>query len=396
MASSAMVYAGAPLFMWIYSVRAAVFINNIAAKYYRLKDVWATPHHVVHEKAFADSSIVVPFGCGALILRDSDDRPKFQTKCTLMIFLRYADDHPLFTYAFFSPRTKRVLYRQDAIFLTTLFPMRAAREASGLDAGGERLVTFRSPISLRDVSPLEFSFGAWKNSDALPDFEDDVTGFNLVAPPGNLVHEPTEIPELPVHVPDYSGFPPSVVSVPIPASASLQLPGGLNGGLEEVKVIEIPGFFPHHDKYEAAVSIQPHPSQTQKQVSFLPEDISPGPRRSKRTKAKIVSPNGSNDVAVFPVPAGRKVKDRWYYENGKELTLPRFSDSDLIEGSSTVPLALLSTHPTQIQSDLSQLTEGRNEDQGEIMQSAASSSDGLPGASKKSDCASVFFCQSRD
>ena len=57
MASFAMVHSGAPLFMWIYSVRAAVFTNNIAAKYYRLKDVWATPHHVVHGEAFADSSI---------------------------------------------------------------------------------------------------------------------------------------------------------------------------------------------------------------------------------------------------------------------------------------------------------------------------------------------------
>jgi hypothetical protein len=37
--------------------------------------------------------------------------------------------------------------------------------------------------------------------------------------------------------------------------------------------LSMPGFFPHYVKYEAAVSIQPQP---QKQVSFLPEDISPG------------------------------------------------------------------------------------------------------------------------
>ncbi len=142
MASFAMVHAGAPLFMWIYSVRTAVFTNNIAAKHYKKRDAWATPHHAVHEEAFPDSSTVVPFGCGALILRDPDDRPQFETRCTLMIFVHYADDHPLFIYAFFSPRTKRVLYRQDAIFLTTLFPMRAAREASGLNAAGDKLVTF--------------------------------------------------------------------------------------------------------------------------------------------------------------------------------------------------------------------------------------------------------------
>jgi hypothetical protein len=40
MASFAMVHAGAPLFMWIYSVRAAVFINNIAARYYRSRGVY--------------------------------------------------------------------------------------------------------------------------------------------------------------------------------------------------------------------------------------------------------------------------------------------------------------------------------------------------------------------
>jgi hypothetical protein len=121
MASFAMVLSGAPLFMWIYAVRSGVFVNNITAKYYRKQDMWSTPYHVVHGEAFADSSIVVPFGCGALVLRDSDDRPKFVTRCTLMIFIHYADEHPLFTYAFFSPRTKRVLYRQDAIFLPTLF-----------------------------------------------------------------------------------------------------------------------------------------------------------------------------------------------------------------------------------------------------------------------------------
>ncbi len=86
------------------------------------------------------------------------------------------------------------MYRQDAIFLPTLFPMRMARVASGLDEKGEMLVTFRSPTSLRDGSPSELSFGTWQDSDALPEFEDDVTGFSLRAPPGSLVREPQEIP----------------------------------------------------------------------------------------------------------------------------------------------------------------------------------------------------------
>jgi hypothetical protein len=221
MASFAMVYAGPLLFMWIYAIRAAVFFNNITAKYYRKQDLWAQPYQIVHGEAFADSSIVVPFECRALILRDSNDRSKFQSKCTLMIFLHYADEHPMFTYAFYSPRTKRVLYRPNAIFLPTLFPMRLARQASNLDANGDVLLTFRSPISLRIESPPELSFGDWSSSDSLPDFEDDVAGFDLGEPRGRLVHEPQEIPELPVHVPDHPAFPTSAVTVPIPASAAL-------------------------------------------------------------------------------------------------------------------------------------------------------------------------------
>ncbi len=288
MASFAMVYAGAPLLMWIYSVKAATFTNNIAAKYYRLKDAWAQPYQVVHGETFADSSIVVPFGCGALILRDSDDRPKFHSKCTLMIFLHYADEHPMFTYAFFSPRTKRVLYRQDAIFLPTLFPMRLARQASGLEANGEALTTFRSPASLRDGSPPELSFGNWSDSDPLPNFEDDVTGFSLGPPSGPLVHEPREIPELPVHIPNHPGFGPSAVVVPIPASSMIGFQSTDRG---------------------ASVS-------SEARDGSLPDtgDVS-RPRRSGRNqKARSTTDSGKGNVG----PSGltkRLVRDRWSYEN---------------------------------------------------------------------------------
>ncbi len=121
MASFGMVYSGAPLFMWIFAIRCAVFINNITACYYSKVQQWTTPYELIHGEPFPDTSIVVPFGCGALILNDTDDRSKFQSRCTMMIFLHYADEHPLFTYAFYSPRTKRVLYRQDCIFLTSVF-----------------------------------------------------------------------------------------------------------------------------------------------------------------------------------------------------------------------------------------------------------------------------------
>jgi hypothetical protein len=93
-------------------------------------------------KLFPDASVVVPFGCAALILLDQKDLTKFKSRCALAVFIHYADEHPLYTYAFYSPRTKRVLFRQDCIFLPTFFPMRKARQASGLGPDGEPVVHF--------------------------------------------------------------------------------------------------------------------------------------------------------------------------------------------------------------------------------------------------------------
>jgi hypothetical protein len=195
------------------------FVNNITASFYSRQKVWSTPYEVIHGEPFPDASIVVPFGCAALILLDADDRKKFQSRCSLMIFLHYAIDHPLFTYAFFSPKTKRVLFHQDCIFLTSVFPMRDARVSSGLGPEGETLVTFRAPACVRDGCPVEFSFDEWQESDPLPSYIDDVSGFGLSSPSGNLVEEPVEILDLPVHFPNHPAFgPTSVVGVPIPAS----------------------------------------------------------------------------------------------------------------------------------------------------------------------------------
>jgi hypothetical protein len=79
MASFGMVFSGAPLFMWVYAVKAAAFINNITASHYSREGVWATPYELIHGERFADSSIVVPFGCAALVLMTSGDRAKFRT-----------------------------------------------------------------------------------------------------------------------------------------------------------------------------------------------------------------------------------------------------------------------------------------------------------------------------
>jgi hypothetical protein len=140
----------------------------------------------------------------------------------MMILIHYADEHPLFTYALYSPRTKRVLFSQDCIFLTSVFPMRTARVAAGMDPEGDILVSFRSPLSVRSGSPPEYSFLDWNPSESLSEFVDDVTGFNLTAPFGDLVDFHEAYPELPVHFPHHPSFgPTSGVTVPVPAISSV-------------------------------------------------------------------------------------------------------------------------------------------------------------------------------
>jgi hypothetical protein len=121
MASFGMVYSGAPLFMWVHAVKTAEFVNNLTATYYSRQGVWATPYELVHGERFPDASVVVPFGCAALVLLDSDEQAKFHSRCVLLLFMHYADQHPLFTYAFYSPKTKRLVYRQDCIFYPQFF-----------------------------------------------------------------------------------------------------------------------------------------------------------------------------------------------------------------------------------------------------------------------------------
>ena len=99
-----------------------------------------------------------------------------------MVFIHYADEHPLYTYAFYSPRTKRVIFRQDCIFLTGVFPMRIARQSSGLNPEGEPLIPFRSPLCMRGDGDSPFSFQDWNPSDPLPVYEDHVQGVKISPP----------------------------------------------------------------------------------------------------------------------------------------------------------------------------------------------------------------------
>jgi hypothetical protein len=54
MASFAMMYAGAPLYMWIWCIQCAVFINNITATYYSKEKVWATPFELMHGEPYPE------------------------------------------------------------------------------------------------------------------------------------------------------------------------------------------------------------------------------------------------------------------------------------------------------------------------------------------------------
>jgi hypothetical protein len=208
MASFAMVLSGAPLFMWRWAIICAAFINNITATYYKKEQIWATPLEITHGEPFPDSSIVVPFGCAALIKLTEDEREKFKSTCAMVIFIHYALDHPLYTYAFYSPRTKRVLFRQDCIFLPGTFPMREARTRVGLIPEGEILLTYRAP-QVPDGLTTEMSFHQWGDKDPLPPYNDHVTGYTFESPPDETAVTTPERPkDWPSQCPSHPSFGP--------------------------------------------------------------------------------------------------------------------------------------------------------------------------------------------
>ncbi len=289
MASFAMVFAGAPLFMWVYAVRTAVFISNISASFYSKQGIWSTPYTLIHGESFPDSSIVVPFGCAVLVLRDSDDRAKFVNRAVLMVFVHYSEDHPLFTYAVYSPRTKRILHRQDVIFMTSVFPMRLARVASGLGPSGDALTLFRSPTSVLEGCPPDLSFGDWGVHDNLPTYDDDVSGFGESAPYGSYVEVPEDASGVPVHNPSHPSFAVSSVLVPVSAVPSINIDSSQPRLLRPV-------LLPH-----AVVESIP----TDEPVRAVADTALP-PRRSGRTKVPPPPP--------FLGGEHRPVQDRWFYE----------------------------------------------------------------------------------
>ena len=285
MASFAMVLSGAPLFMWRWAIICAAFINNITATFYRKEKVWATPWEVTHGEPFPDSSIVVPFGCAALIKLKEDEREKFKTTCAMVIFIHYALDHPLYTYAFYSPRTNKVLFRQDCIFLPGTFPMREARTRVGLIPDGDILVTYRAPRVPDEVLEKEMTFEQWGNDDPLPSYNDHVTGFTLASPPDETDSSTLERPkDWPSHRPSHPAFgPPSVVLVPRPWGDKEKEGYVCNRKVDEQGAT--------HENGEE---------------STRPER----PRRTARSKPSTM-PFGEQPVTQ---QGRRPVKERWFYE----------------------------------------------------------------------------------
>jgi hypothetical protein len=233
-ASFGMVYAGAPLFMWIWAVKTAVFVDHIMASYYSQQQVWATSYELIHGELYPDASIVVPFGCGVLVLLTEKERSKFKSRCALMVFVHYADQHPLYTYAVYSPRTRKVLMRQDCIFLTKLFPMRIARVNSGMEPDGEELKPIRSPAGVQCTDP-DLSFEDWTVEDPLPSYEDHVKGWKLTRPKetemmGSSGHHESSDSSAAQGEPHFPSNPsfgaPSIVPVnPVPRSSGLTSSG---------------------------------------------------------------------------------------------------------------------------------------------------------------------------
>jgi hypothetical protein len=281
MASFGMVYAGAPLFMWRWCIQCAVFINNLTATYFSEEMVWATPFELEHGEPYPDASIVVPFGCAALVRLRNDDQEKFKPKCALMIFIHYAMKHPLYTYALYSPMTKKVIYRQDVIFLTNVFPMREARIQGGSLPDGEKLeiVKYRSPKRENDVSDKELSFEQWEVQDELPPFQDHVKGFSLVDPKDDTGDDTLPRREdCPSYTPDHPAFgPESCVKVPIPFEIMIQ----------KDEVIGVPT--PQSDQYETEII---------------------GTDRSMRSRDNTKVEMNTKESQL----TRRPVKDRWFYE----------------------------------------------------------------------------------
>jgi hypothetical protein len=325
MASFAMVYAGAPIFMWIWCIQCAVFINNITATYYSKENVWAIPYELMHGEPYPDSSVVVPFGCAALVLLNKKERKKFKPRCAMLIFIHYAMQHPLYTYALYSPKSKRVLYRQDVIFLTNVFPMREARAKGGLEPDGESLVVYRSRKGDCIESEEDLSFAEWKEDDELPLYEDHVNGFPLECPADETGDDtPMKKDSWPVYQPDHPKFgTPSCVHVPVPGEIVLDRKNKLSGPTSDGVDNDLLQYVPDDTVTEPRDTLEAHPME-------LPafSDANFNNVQSKKTQQDKTD---SNKPDLLPSKTiKRPVKDRWYYEPISSSSAPTIVDDSAL------------------------------------------------------------------
>jgi hypothetical protein len=337
MASFAMVYADAPIFMWIWCIQCAVFINNITATYYSKEKVWAIPYELVHGEPYPDSSVVVPFGCAALVLLNKKERKKFKPRCAMLIFIHHAMQHPLYTYALYSPKSKQVLYRQDVIFLTNVFPMREARTKGGLEPDGESLVVYRSRKGDCITSEEDLSFADWKEDDDLPLYEDHVNGFPLDCPADETGDDtPMRNDSWPTYQPGHPEFGiPSCVKTPVPGeivldrkNKTLKLPGpgpNISGDMDNDLIQHVPG----NTVAESQDDLRANPIEPPESSDINSNEVQPQKTQQPKFGLTDRSENkkgGDNQVSLPSKTIKRPVKDRWYYKPISSSTAPTIAN----------------------------------------------------------------------
>jgi hypothetical protein len=207
-----------------------------------------------------------------------DDKEKFKATCAMLIFIHYALDHPLYTYALYSPRTKKVFFRQDVIFLPEVFPMREARTRMGLLPDGE-ILTYR----VQQMEGEE-AFGQWKESDPLPAYQDHITGFSIVSPVDSTSQStPERSKDWPRTKPSHPAFGvPSVVEVLKPVWTCTK-DGEFNDGIELI----------------------------QRGIEDGDEGNENGENEPKGERPRRM---GGKPQPLARPSTRRPVKDRWYYE----------------------------------------------------------------------------------
>jgi hypothetical protein len=93
--------------------------------------------------------------------------------------------------------------------------MRHARSNEGLSIDGDAIIPYRSPDSVRVGGDAGLSFNDWNTNQPLPDFQDHITGYNLLKPNETVPDLAATIPPISIRPNDSRFGPPSAVNVPV-------------------------------------------------------------------------------------------------------------------------------------------------------------------------------------